>query len=213
MVNVSNKHSAMTLFSHPNNIYSHQVRMVLAEKKIQYELIELDSERATMELYNYNPYGQVPTLVDRESILYNAAIIIEYLDERYPHPPLMPVYPVTRAQTRIFLYRVVKDWYSLVEKIIEQPNNDFLKKELRDTLLSSVEAVQKTNYFLSNDFSVYDCYIAPLLWRLPELGIVLDGYGSDDWKRYSDLVFESQTFKESLTNAEINKRHISLGEL
>ena len=171
MSNTASRRSTMTLFSHSNNIYSHQVRIVLAEKGVQYDLVEVEPNKECIELLDYNPYGVLPTLVDRELVLYNSAIILEYLDERFPHPPLMDVFPVQRAHTRLFLYRIVKDWYSQVEAIIANPGD---------------------------------------MWRLPELGVVLEGNVAKDWKRYQNLVFERSSFRESLTNDEINQRNIAL---
>ena len=210
MSNTASRRSTMTLFSHSNNIYSHQVRIVLAEKGVQYDLVEVEPNKECIELLDYNPYGVLPTLVDRELVLYNSAIILEYLDERFPHPPLMDVFPVQRAHTRLFLYRIVKDWYSQVEAIIANPGDMRLKKELADTLLSNTEAVSSFQYFLSDEFSLFDCYVAPMLWRLPELGVVLEGNVAKDWKRYQNLVFERSSFRESLTNDEINQRNIAL---
>ena len=210
MSNTASRRSTMTLFSHSNNIYSHQVRIVLAEKGVQYDLVEVEPNKECIELLDYNPYGVLPTLVDRELVLYNSAIILEYLDERFPHPPLMDVFPVQRAHTRLFLYRIVKDWYSQVEAIIANPGDMRLKKELADTLLSNKEDVSSFQYFLSDEFSLFDCYVAPILWRLPELGVVLEGNVAKDWKRYQNLVFERSSFRESLTNDEINQRNIAL---
>lgn len=210
MSNTSSRRAAMTLFSHSNNIYSHQVRIVLAEKGVQYDLVEIEPHKETTEFLDYNPYGVLPTLVDRELVVYNAAIILEYLDERFPHPPLMEVFPVQRARTRVFLYRIVKDWYSIIEKIYANPSDRNLKKELADILLTNTDAVSSNQYFLSDEFSLIDCYIAPILWRLPELGIKLEGSAAKDWNRYQNLIFERPSFRESLTNDEINQRIIAI---
>lgn len=213
MSSSSGKMSMMTLFSNTNDLYSHLVRFVLAEKEVPYDLVELENGAVTPELLDYNAYGMVPTLVDRDLVVYNAPIIVEYLDERYPHPPLMPVYPVARAEARVFVYRILQDWYTLVRRIEAAPSDEKLKKELADTLLSTVDAVKSTPFFLGEELSVLDCYVAPILWRLPELGVTLKGKGSKDWQKYMTAIFERTSFRRSLTAEELNRRAIAGGDM
>ena len=111
MAVAANKRSIMTLFSDTIDIYSHQVRIVLAEKGVGVEISYTDPTKLPEDLMELNPYGTVPTLVDRELVLYKSHIIMEYLDERFPHPPLMPVYPVSRGQSRLMMHRIEQDWY------------------------------------------------------------------------------------------------------
>ncbi len=207
----SSRHSAITLFSHPNSIYSHLVRFVMAEKNVLYDLVEVENGRISEQLLEYNPYGEVPTLTDRDIVIYRPNIILEYLDERYPHPPLMPVFPKNRAETRLLLHRMEMDWYSLANKVI-QDNDETAAKDLKDTLLSSSEALRNTEFFLSDEFSMIDCYVAPLLWRLPMMNINLTGSNAKIWQRYMNSIFARETFKNSLTNDEINQRAISVVE-
>src|SRR5579871_872191 len=118
MAVVANKRSVMTLYS-GSDPYSHRARIVLAEKGVTFDLYEIDVENQVDALVEINPYNTVPTLVDRDLVLYESEIIMEYLDERFPHPPLMPVYPVARARSRLMLHRVNRDWYTLMDKILD----------------------------------------------------------------------------------------------
>ena len=116
MAVIANRRSVMTLFSRPTDIHSHRTRLVLAEKNINIEISSVLGNDLPEDLMDLNPYHTVPTLVDRDLTLYDSRVIIEYLDERFPHPPLMPVDPVTRAQFRLALFRIESDWYSLAEE-------------------------------------------------------------------------------------------------
>jgi RNA polymerase-associated protein len=156
------------------------------------------------DLLDLNPYGTVPTLIDRELALYEASIIIEYLDERFPHPPLMPVYPVSRGRSRLMMHRIEQDWYSLAKTIYNGPADAAAKarQELKESLLSVAPILNEAPYFMSEEFSLVDCYLAPLLWRLPVMGIELDGQGSKELKSYMLRVFERESFQASLTESE-----------
>ncbi len=204
------KRSIMTLYSGSVDIYSHQVRIVLAEKGVNYEVLDVDPENKPEDLADLNPYNGVPTLVDRELVLYEAQIIMEYLDERFPHPPLMPVYPVSRARSRLMIHRIEKDWYSLL-KLITSPKaadsrKDKARKELRDALITLAPVFQDNDYFLSEEFTLVDCCLAPLLWRLELLGIELTGKGAAPVKAYMERLFDRESFKASLTTLEYEMR-------
>ncbi|GAA5218894.1 stringent starvation protein SspA [Corallincola platygyrae] len=202
MAVAANKRSVMTLFSGADDLYSHQVRIVLAEKGVSVEINQVDPSHLPEELIEYNPYNTVPTLVDRELVLYNARIIMEYLDERFPHPPLMPVYPVARGNSRLMMHRIEQDWYTLVDKIVAGEDADAARKELSDSLLALAPVFAESPYFLSEEFSLVDCYLAPLLWRLPQLGIELTGRGAKEIKSYMTRVFDRDSFQASLTETE-----------
>lgn len=203
MAVAANKRSIMTLFSDTTDIYSHQVRIVLAEKGVGVEINYTDSSNPSGELIDINPHGTVPTLVDRDLILYQPHIIMEYLDERFPHPPLMPVYPVSRGQSRLMMYRVEQDWYSIAERIMKGEGEVAVaRQELRESILSLAPMFAESPFFMSEEFSLVDCYLAPLLWRLPALGIDLSGAGSKDVKNYMTRIFERESFKASLTDQE-----------
>lgn len=203
MAVAANKRSIMTLFSDTIDIYSHQARIVLAEKGVGVEVSFIDPLELPEDLLELNPYGTVPTLVDRELVLYNSHIIMEYLDERFPHPPLMPVYPVSRGQSRLTMHRIQNDWYVLAEKIMAKKGDlEATRNELREAFLSLAPLFAETPYFMSEEFSLVDCYLAPLLWRLPALGIELTGTGSKDVKAYMKRIFERPSFIASLTDQE-----------
>lgn len=206
------KRSVMTLYSGAADIHSHRVRIVLAEKGVTVDILNVDLDEPPEDLIALNPYSTVPTLVDRELVLYNANIIMEYLDERFPHPPLLPVYPVARAKSRLMLYRIENDWYKLANTIetgrgaaVEQARN-----ELSDNLKSLAPVFAEMPYFLSEEFSLVDCTIGPLLWRLPHLGIDL-GNHAKQVTAYAQRIFKRDTFQASLTETEreMREKHVA----
>ncbi len=196
------KRSIMTLYSGTSDPYSHRVRIVLAEKGVNVDIIELEHDKLPDEVAELNPYHRLPILVDRDLVLHQSDIIMEYLDERFPHPPLMPVYPVMRAQSRLMMYRIEQDWYQLLEKIQAGGKQvDNARKELIDGLSSVMPVFVEMPYFFSEEFSLVDCSMAALLWRLPALGV--------EWpkqtkatKDYQKRIFDRESFQVSLTEAE-----------
>jgi RNA polymerase-associated protein len=198
-----NKRSIMTLFSDTIDIYSHQARIVLAEKGVGVEIIYVDPQNLPEEMLEYNQYGTLPTLVDRDLALYKSHIIMEYLDERFPHPPLMPVYPVARAESRLLMHRIEQDWYVQAGLIFRGEGDvDALRNELKENLLALAPIFANTEYFMSEEFSLVDCYLAPLLWRLPALNIQLTGNGSKEVLAYMKRIFDRPSFVASLTDQE-----------
>ncbi|MCE9687020.1 stringent starvation protein A [Shewanella sp. AS16] len=206
MAVAANKRSIMTLFSGADDLYSHQVRIVLAEKGVTVDVLQVDPNEMPEELLEVNPYNSVPTLVDRELVLYESRIIMEYLDERFPHPPLMPVYPVSRGQSRLMMHRIDTDFYSLVERIRKGDRAEAARKELTEGLLAIAPVFGEVPYFMSEEFGLADCYLGPLLWRLPVLGIELDSRAGKDIKAYMTRIFERESFKASLTEVEREMR-------
>ncbi|MBD2790805.1 stringent starvation protein SspA [Xenorhabdus szentirmaii] len=208
MAVAANKRSVMTLFSGPTDIFSHQVRIVLAEKGVSVEIEHVEEGNLPQDLIDLNPYQSVPTLVDRELTLYDSRIIMEYLDERFPHPPLMPVYPVARGSSRLMMHRIEKDWYSLMYKIQEgnAQEANAARKQLAEELLAIAPIFREMPFFMSEEFSLVDCYLCPLLWRLPVLGIELSGPGAKELQIYMQRVFEHDAFLASLTEAEREMR-------
>lgn len=205
---LSSRRSIMTLFSAPNDPWSHRTRIVLAEKGIGIDIVSVEPGRFPEDLLDLNPYHSVPTLVDRDLVLYDSRVIIEYLDERFPHPPLMPVDPVTRAQFRLALYRIERDWYSLVQQIEQEQDKKEsarFKKVLRDTILASTDLFKVKPFFLADEFSLVDATIAPVLWRLPFYEIDLPPQAQPIIK-YAHLIFSRQAFRESLSEAEQEMR-------
>ena len=208
MAVIANRRSVMTLFSRPTDLHSHRARLVLAEKNINIEITSILGNELPEDLMDLNPYHTVPTLVDRDLTLYDSRVIIDYLDERFPHPPLMPVDPVTRAQFRLALFRIETDWYSLAEEA-EATSDGRLssksRKMLRESILQSTELFGARPYFLSEDFSLVDASIAPILWRLPVYGIDL-GNQAEPIETYMKRLFARRSFQQSLTELEQEMR-------
>lgn len=208
MAVIANRRSVMTLFSKPTCIHSHRTRLVLAEKNINIDIANVQGPELPEDLMDLNPYHTVPTLVDRDLVLYDSRVIIEYLDERFPHPPLMPVDPVTRAQFRLALFRIENDWYPLAEQFdadVERKQAGKSRKMLRESILASADLFSAKQFFLSDEFSLVDCSIAPVLWRLPAYGIDL-GTRAEAVEAYMRRVFERRSFQQSLTELEQEMR-------
>ena len=197
----------MTLFSKADDPWSHRTRIVLAEKSIHVETIDVQDGNLPEDLLDLNPYNTVPTLVDRDLVLYDSRVIIEYLDERFPHPPLMPVDPVARAQFRVALYRIERDWYSLAQQIDDvndKKQGQKARKILRESILASAEVFKAKPYFLSDEFSLVDATIAPILWRLAPWEIDLVQVPSI--AKYANLIFARPAFRQSLSRVEQEMR-------
>ncbi len=203
MALVANRRSVMTLFSSPTCPQSHRVRAVLAEKGITVEIVDVVASNKPEDLIDLNPYNTVPTLVDRELVLYDPRAIMEYLDERFPHPPLMPVDPVSRARTRLGLYRIEKDWYELVPALESkgEKTSGKARKLLRDSLTASAEVFSAKPFFLSDEFSLVDATIIPILWRLKHYRVDLPRQAKPVMQ-YAQRMFERETFQASLSEAE-----------
>jgi RNA polymerase-associated protein len=198
----------MTLFSAPHDPWSHRVRIVLAEKGLEVDVVNVEPGRIPEDLLDLNPYHSVPTLVDRDLVLYDARVIGEYLDERYPHPPLMPVDPVQRAQLRLAMYRIERDWYgSAIEIDLDATGAHTAqpRKQLREAILASAELFKLKPFFLSAEFSLADACVAPILWRLPHYGIDL-AKEAQAIMRYAASVFPRAGFRASLTGVEQQMR-------
>jgi stringent starvation protein A len=199
------KRSVISLYC-SNDPYSHKVRIVLEEKGVTFDIIDIDSSpKAKEEIAEYNPYGTVPTLIDRDLVLFRSDIIAEYIDERFPHPPLLPVYPVLKARSRLMIYRINRDWYKLMDEILNPLTIDdrkqILRQDLLDSLLSATPIFSENPYFLSEEFSLIDCCIAPLLWRLPQMGIELPKTATAIIN-YKNKIFARPSFQASLTEVE-----------
>ncbi|QEY50341.1 glutathione S-transferase N-terminal domain-containing protein [Legionella longbeachae] len=195
------KRTIMSLFSDTDDVYSHQVRIVLAEKGVNVEILAAKQAEPNADLLSVNPYGTIPTLIDRELVLYEPRIIMEYLDERFPHPPLLPVYPVARAETRKMMHRIEHDWYYLMNNMLRNNNADEARTNLFESLVALEPVFADKPYFLSDEFSLLDCALAPLLWRLPRLGIDV----APEFKgliAYMQRLFKRESFQASLTDVE-----------
>jgi stringent starvation protein A len=200
----------MTFFSDPRDHYSHRVRMVLAEKGVTVDIVDVDPSNKPEDLAEINPYNSVPTLLDRDLVLYESTIIMEYLDERFPHPPLLPVYPVARAQSRLLIHRIEKDWSGRVDILMSGKGRETViekaRKELRESIISVAPVFGEKPYFMSEEFTLVDCCVVPILWRLPVLDIKLPERTTKSMQRYMQSMFERPSFRESLTEAELEVR-------
>ncbi len=204
---VANRRSVMTLFSGDADVYSHRVRIVLAEKGINVDIVSVDMANLPEDLIDLNPYNTVPTLVDRELVLYDSQVIMEYLDERFPHPPLMPVDPVSRANNRLMLHRIEEDLYSQLD-IVQTGGEKAVtkaKKEIRDNLVMVSPIFEQKPYFLSDEFSLVDCALAPLLWRLAVMNITLPKQAAP-LLSYAERIFARESFQASLSEVEREMR-------
>jgi len=184
--------------------------MVLAEKGVTVDIVDVDPANKPDDLGEINPYNTVPTLLDRDLVLYESTIIMEYLDERFPHPPLLPVYPVARAQSRLLIHRIEKDWSGRVDILMSGKGRENViekaRKELRESIVSVAPVFGEKPYFMSEEFTLVDCCVVPILWRLPVLDIKLPERTTKAMQRYMQFMFERPSFRESLTEAELEMR-------
>jgi RNA polymerase-associated protein len=202
------KRSSMTFYSDNFSHYSHRVRIVLAEKGVTVELIEADAAHPTAELSELNPYNSLPTLVDRDLVLYESKVMMEYLDERFPHPPLLPVYPVARGECRLWMYRIERDWCGHIDTILNKSSDkstvDAARKELRDSLVGISPIFSEKPFFMSEEFTLVDCCLGPILWRLPLLGVELpDNRQVKPLQDYMERLFDMPSFRASLSEHEL----------
>lgn len=196
--------STMALYSSDRSIHCHRVRFVLAEKGINVDIINVtDDDSAAADLAELNPYNETPTLVDRDLLLHNAGVINDYLDERYPHPPLMPVDPVSRARLRLIHHRVIRDWYPMADKIenAEPAEADKVRQQLTESIVAANDLFKHSDFVLGDELSLVDCTLAPLFWRLPVYGINLGKPGATV-QGYIQRLISRKSFKVSLTRAE-----------
>lgn len=203
---VVTKRSSMTYFSDGRDHYSHRVRIVLAEKGVTVDLIEVDPNDVPEEISELTPYNTLPALLDRDLVLYESKVMMEYLDERFPHPPLLPVYPVARAQSRLWMYRIEKDWSPLFDVITAGKNKDSVlkaAKELKDSFLTIAPIFAEKPFFMSEEFTLVDCCLGPMLWRLDALGIDIPlTRQSKPLIDYMQRIFKRESFLESLSDQE-----------
>lgn len=192
----------MELYSRPDGVYSHRVRLVLAEKGVAASII--DASEAAQDLADLNPYGEAPTLVDRDLVLYDSRVIADYLDERFPHPPLMPVDPIARAKARLVLSRIERDWCRVLDRLEAATASDeaeAARRELAESLAASDEVFGANTFFLSDELSMMDCLLAPLLWRLPHYGVELPAQ-TGHVRGYAERLFARAEFEASLSDVE-----------
>ncbi len=209
MAILANRRSVMTLYSDATDPLGHAVRIVLAEKDINVEVTFTDIDSRPEDLHDLNPYDSVLTLIDRDLVLYEPQIIMEYLDERFPHPPLMPVDPVSRASNRQLRFRVLTDLYSLLDEL-ESENEIAVanaRKNIRDNLTAVAPAFSQHPFFMSDEFSLVDCLLVPLLWRLDAYGVKLPAQARPIMQ-FAERIFERESFISSLSREERDMRSV-----
>ena len=208
-----NKRTSMALFSDPSDHYCQRVRIVLEEKGISSEIIDTDKNNINADILEVSPYSTLPVLVDRDVCLYDSVTLMEYLDERFPHPPLLPVYPVARANIRLYIKRIANDWCTIFDRLVDEKPKEAeekkLKKQLKALIVSSNPIFKEKPFFMNEEFSLVDCCIAPILWRLPQVGIEIPNDAKNKpINEYMKKVFTRDAFIRSLTELEREIRSI-----
>ena len=202
MVQNVRSRTVLALYSAADDIQCHRVRLVLAAKGVTYDLIQVDPAKPPEDLIDLNPYNSLPTLVDRDLTLYDTSVVCEYLDERYPHPPLMPIDPLSRARLRLAAVRIERDWLPEIEHIRAGGRPaDVARKRLREHLLAALPLFKASKFFLNPEMSLADCLVTPVVWRLPSLGVDLGREGKPIMD-YGERLFHSQGYARSLTAEE-----------
>ena len=200
------KRSSMTFFSDGTDHYCHRVRLVLAEKGVTVDVIDVDPNNRPEDLIELNPYGSLPTLVDRDLVLYESMVIMEYLDERFPHPPLLPVYPVARALSRLWMHRIQRDWCTHLDVLLAGKGREAAlskaRKSLREGLIAVAPIFAEKPFFMSDEFTLVDCCVAPILWRLELAGVQLPDKQARPLTKYMERLFERDGFQASLSDQE-----------
>ncbi|MBT3429788.1 MAG: stringent starvation protein A [Proteobacteria bacterium] len=197
----------MKLYSGSQCLFSHACRFVLRAKEIECDVVFTTDKQVEDAVAELNPYGETPTLADRDLVLYDGVVVNEYLDERFPHPPLMPSDPTTRAQARVMISRLRRDWLDDVQNRmasgVKLERN--LSRSLSDGLVAMSNHFSENKYVLGEDFSLVDAYLVPLLWRLPLLQVNLPRQGGKILD-YGNRMFAKSSFQESLSTAEREMR-------
>lgn len=201
--------NTLTLFSSVDDVLCHRVRLVLAAKGVSYDLVPVDPQSPPEDLRVLNPYSSVPTLVERDLVLYAASVVSEYLDERYPHPPLMPIDPLSRARLRLAMLRIEHDWVPQVQQVQfgSKQQAEAARKRLKELLIASVPLFKASKFFLNNEMSLADCAMAPIVWRLPALDVPLPKDGKVI-EEYGNRIFRNPGFVRSLTPQEKSLRDL-----
>jgi len=200
---VPRSRSALTLFSHLDCPRSHAVRLVLAIKGLPHDLVYVDPKDPPSDLVAAVPSLSLPTLMERDVVLYEARIVAEYLDERFPHPPLLPNDPLGRARARLTAFRVEHDWFSLLgtARRRDTPEVEEARNQLRAEMLEAEPMFRLAKYFLSAEIALADCLILPLLWRLPSVGIRVQSIGPNI-EAYAKRLFQTPLFQRTLSDPE-----------
>ncbi|NWF37174.1 glutathione S-transferase N-terminal domain-containing protein [Mariprofundus sp. KV] len=188
------------LYSDAHCPNSHRTRIVLAEKELPVDTQELESENLPADFLKINPYGKLPTVIDRDIVFFESAVVNEYLDERYPHPPLKPGSPAERAQMRLAVLQLERELYVLYDDCQNgRKKKDAVKK--MEAYFDSLNAyLGRTEYFIGEQYTLADVTLAPILWRLPSIGLDTAKWGN--LEGYMDRLFERSAFERSLSEHE-----------
>jgi RNA polymerase-associated protein len=203
----------MTLYSRATDARCHRVRLVLAEKALETRVVETDTARPPEDLIDLNPYQTVPTLVDRDTVVYEPGIVCDYIDERFPHPSLSSTDPGTRAHARLALRRIEQEWYAVSDALepgsgTDRRDKDRARKLLTESLLASEPLFRMRAWFLSDQFSQLDAAVAPILWRLTrwDVDTAAIAAAAPAIEKYATKVFARPSFARSLSPAERDMR-------
>jgi RNA polymerase-associated protein len=203
----------MTLYSRALDARSHRVRLVLAEKALETRIVETDATRPPEDLIDLNPYQTVPTLVDRDVVVYEPGIICEYIDERFPHPSMSSTDPGARAHARLALRRIEQEWYAVGDALepgsgTDRREKDRARKLLTESILASEPLFRMRAWFLSDQFSQLDAAVAPILWRLSRWDVDVAAITSTapSIEKYATKVFARNSFQRSLSGPERDMR-------
>lgn len=200
---MATRSASITLYSRQACVHSHRVRLVMAEKGVAgYDVVVLRDDEESEDLLELNPYNTVPTLVDRDLVVYDPRIILEYIDERYPHPPLMPVDPVLRAQYRLAIFRMETDLYALCENLEATPAVARKARARMTELLTQLAAEFSPRTYIGEEFSLVDCTLAPILWRLKHYNVKLSERHGKQLDKYARRLFARPAFVQSLSAIE-----------
>ena len=188
------------LYSNPACPHSHRTRIVLEEKELPVDIIDVDEDHPNAKLLQLNPYGKLPTIIDRDTVLFETSVVDEYLDERYPHPPLKPGSPAERAQMRLAVMQIENEVYPLYEGLEESKKKSDAVKKLSKYLDSLNTYLAKQQFFMGECYTLADVALTPILWRLAPKGI--DTSAWPHIEAYMDRLFERPAFERSLSEYE-----------
>jgi len=202
-------HPTLTLYSAPDCVICHRIRLILSAKGVVYDLVTVDPRWPPERFVRINPDGTLPTLAERDLVLDTPSVLSEYLDERYPHPPLLPIDPLARLRLRMAVWRIEHEWVPLVQAIqsANKAQAETARKHLEQLLAASIPLFKASTFLLNPEISLADCALVPILWRLDALGVALPR-GGEVIADYGKRIFRSQGFARSLTPRERELREL-----
>ncbi len=208
---VSQKRGGLALLGSPKHVSSHRIRLVCQAKDLDIDYVTIDPDRLPEDLLEVNPTGRLPTLIDRDLVLFNDRVVSEYLDERFPHPALMPIEANLRAKIRLFCMEIESNWYDLTNKLehgrLASARKKTTIKSLRDGVLVIASLLKKREYAIGSEMSLLDCCILPVLWRLSSLGVELPkSAATQAIEHYMAFHFKQEYFRHSLSKYEAGLR-------